>query len=60
MTDISVVVATRNRPADLSACLSSLLDQSRPAAAIVVVVDAPGGRVSPYAGGRAPPRCPVP
>jgi cellulose synthase/poly-beta-1,6-N-acetylglucosamine synthase-like glycosyltransferase len=43
MTAVSVVVATRNRPRELAGCLRSLLAQSYPAAAVVVVDDAPGG-----------------
>ncbi len=47
MIGISVVVATCNRPADLRACLQSLLTQSLPAEHIVVVDDAPGGLATP-------------
>ena len=45
--EISVIVATRNRPSQLDACLRSLLTQTRPAALIVVVDDAPGGDLTP-------------
>jgi GT2 family glycosyltransferase len=47
MTAISVVVATRERPRELAACLDSLLAQTHPAAQIVVVDDAPGGHDTP-------------
>jgi GT2 family glycosyltransferase len=44
---ISVVVATCNRPRELRECLNSLLDQTLPAARIVVVDDAPWGSRTP-------------
>ncbi|MEA2170075.1 MAG: hypothetical protein QOF76_3375 [Solirubrobacteraceae bacterium] len=47
MTDISVIVATRNRPGDLSACLESLEAQRLAPREIVVVDDDPGGDLTP-------------
>lgn len=47
MTAVSVVVATRNRPRELSDCLRSLLGQTNPATRVVVVDDAPGGDTTP-------------
>lgn len=46
-SDVSVVVATCDRPTELGHCLRSLLAQSRPAERIVVVDDAPGGDETP-------------
>ena len=45
--EISVVVATRNRPRELADCLQSLLDQTHPPARVLVVDDAPGGDLTP-------------
>jgi GT2 family glycosyltransferase len=47
MTAASVVVATCNRPRELSSCLRSLLAQTHPPALVVVVDDAPGGDHTP-------------
>jgi len=47
MTATSVVVATCNRPVELSGCLRSLLAQTHPPTLIVVVDDAPGGELTP-------------
>jgi GT2 family glycosyltransferase len=47
MTRVSAVIATRNRPRELSTCLSSLLEQTHPPELVVVVDDAPGGDMSP-------------
>lgn len=44
---VSVVVATRGRPAELGRCLRSLCAQSLPAERIIVVDDAPGGEATP-------------
>jgi GT2 family glycosyltransferase len=44
---ISVVVATRDRPAELGRCLRSLLAQSHPPQRIIVTDDAPGGQETP-------------
>ncbi|MDX6664338.1 MAG: hypothetical protein QOG68_544 [Solirubrobacteraceae bacterium] len=41
MSSVAVIVATRNRPAELSACLTSLAGQSLPADRVVVVDDDP-------------------
>lgn len=59
MSAISVIVATRNRPRPLSACLESLLAQSYPAAEIVVVDDDPGGDLTPVVVARHAARGPV-
>jgi GT2 family glycosyltransferase len=59
MSAISVVVATRNRPRQLADCLSSLLRQTRAAALVVVVDDAPGGDLTPAVVARARRRGPV-
>lgn len=45
--DVSVVVATRNRPRQLADCLRSLRDQTHAPALVVVVDDAPGGDLTP-------------
>ncbi len=47
MREISVVVATCDRPGDLRECLESLLRQTVRASRIVVVDDAPGGAATP-------------
>lgn len=52
MSAVSVVVATRNRPLELSCCLDSLLAQTHRPARIVVVDDAPGGDLTPAVVGR--------
>lgn len=49
MTRVSLVVATCNRPWDLSQCLRSLLGQTHTPERIVVVDDAPGGADTPAA-----------
>ncbi len=47
MTAIDVVIATCNRPDELSECLRSIAEQTLPARLIVVVDDAPGGARTP-------------
>jgi len=47
MSRFAVVVATRNRPTELGACLHSLLAQTVAAERIVVVDDDPGGDCTP-------------
>jgi GT2 family glycosyltransferase len=59
MTAVSVVVATRNRPAELADCLGSLLAQTRPPELVVVVDDAPGGDLTPAVVGRLARSAPV-
>jgi GT2 family glycosyltransferase len=59
VTAISVVVATRNRPFELSTCLRSLLAQTHPPACILVVDDAPGGDLTPAIVSRFAQRGPV-
>jgi GT2 family glycosyltransferase len=56
---IAVIVATRNRPRDLDACLRSLLRQTHRAALIVVVDDAPGGDLTPAVVAGLAPRGPL-
>jgi GT2 family glycosyltransferase len=59
MTEVSVVVATRNRPRELADCLASLFEQSHPAEEVVVVDDAPGGDLTPSVVERFAARGPV-
>ena len=47
MSTISVVVATRNRPAELATCLASLTAQTLVPAEVIVVDDDPGGAQTP-------------
>lgn len=47
MTAVGVIVATRNRPRELQACLESLAQQTHPPEQTVVVDDAPGGDLTP-------------
>lgn len=59
MSAISVVVATCDRPWDLSHCLHSLLAQTHTPERIVVVDDAPGGAETPAAVANWSRRAPV-
>jgi GT2 family glycosyltransferase len=47
MTAVGVIVATRNRPRELGACLQSLTEQTHPPDKTVIVDDAPGGDLTP-------------
>jgi O-antigen biosynthesis protein len=47
VSQVSVVVATCNRPWDLTHCLRSLLAQTHPPEHTIVVDDAPGGEETP-------------